>query len=289
MPSLTDVAVLIEVRVARACRFGVDWLGWTTFTQDASSARADSEMAADMQLRWGILMKALGILMKAGNFPDRTAGDVGTNRFTKLGIRATIAVVLAGSAAQLINYEFFDQRIRALDSAADGGIFGAAGDIALGAAAASAWVLAARVRSTRSVAVTLAALLTFLAVDKVLRLHDHISHWRAFYLPVLAASFICLVAVARGPSGGPRFRVDRDGGRPVVDPLIGVGTPLLAFSFLLHLFGERLLLTLGANSTGLAYQIKAVMKHGTEVEGWLLIVLGLLRLSSSRRRNLDAV
>ena len=246
-------------------------------------------MAADIRLRLGILMKALRILMKTGNFPDRTVGDVGTNRFTKLGIRATIAVVLAGSAAQIINYEFFDQRIRALDSAADGGIFGAVGDIALGVAAASAWVLAARVRSTRSVAVTLAALLTFLAVDKVLRLHDHISHWLAFYLPVLAASFICLVAVARGPSGGPRFRVDRDGGGPVVDPLIGVGTLLLAFSFLLHLSGDRLLLTLGANSSGLAYQIKAVMKHGTEVEGWLLIVLGLLRLSSSRRRNPDAV
>ena len=67
----------------------------------------------------------------------------------------------------------------------------------------------------RSVAVTLAALLTFLAVDKVLQPgHDHISHWLAFYLPVLAASFICLVAVARGPSGGTPFRVDRDGARP---------------------------------------------------------------------------
>lgn len=77
MPSLTDVAVLIEVRVARACRFGVDWLGWTTFTQDASSARAGSEMAADMQLRLGILMKALGILMRFRSYKDSCCGPRG--------------------------------------------------------------------------------------------------------------------------------------------------------------------------------------------------------------------
>jgi hypothetical protein len=227
--------------------------------------------------------------MMMSGISSRTAGDVGTNRFTKLGILVTIAVVLAGSAAQLINYGFFDQRIRALDSASDGGMFGAIGDIALAAAAVSALVLAARVRSARTVAVTLAGLLTFLTADKVAHLHDHIPHWLAFYVPVLGASFMCLVAVARGLSGRPQFRVDRGSGRPVVDRLIGVGLLLLAFSFLLHLFGERLLLAIGANSTGLAYQIKAVVKHGTEVAGWLLIALGLLRLSSPRRRNPDAV
>jgi hypothetical protein len=229
-----------------------------------------------------------GIMMISG-ISSRTVGDVGTNRFTKLGILVTIVVVLAGSAAQLINYGFFDQRIRALDSSSDGGVFGAIGDIALAAAAVSAWVLAARVRSARSVAVALAGLMTFLAADKVARLHDHISHWLAFYLPVLVASFICLVVVARGLSGRPQFRVDRDAGRPVVDGLIGLGLLLLVFSFLLHLFGERLLLALGANSTGLAYQIKAATKHGTEVAGWLLIALGLLRLGLPRRCHPEVV
>ena len=68
------------------------------------------------------------------------------------------------------------------------------------------------------------------------------------------------------------------------------GILLLIFSFLLHLFGERLLLVLGvSNTTGLAYQVKAVVKHGTEVAGWLLIALGLLRFGLLSRHDPDAV
>jgi hypothetical protein len=46
--------------------------------------------------------------------------------------------------------------------------------------------------------VVLPPLLTFLTVDKVVRLHDHIPHWLVFYLPVLAATFVAAAAVARG-------------------------------------------------------------------------------------------
>jgi hypothetical protein len=82
---------------------------------------------------------------------------------------------------------------------------------------------------------------------------------------VLAASIICLVVVSRGLSGGSRFR------------LIGAGLLLLAFSFFLHVFGPRLLLDLGlSDSTGWAYQVKAVVKHATEVAGWFMVALGLL-------------
>jgi hypothetical protein len=45
----------------------------------------------------------------------------------------------------------------------------------------------------------------------------------------------------------------------------------------------------GRNTTGLAYQIKAVVKHRTEVAGWLLIALGLFRLGLPRRGHPDAV
>jgi hypothetical protein len=216
---------------------------------------------------------------------SRTADDIDRDPLTKFGVILTIAVVLAGSAAQLINYGFFHQKFPGLDPGSDGGVFGAIGDVALAAAAVSAWVLVARVRSARSVAVALAGLLTFLAADKVARLHDHIPHWLAFYLPVLVATFICLVVVARAFSG-PQAHADR----PAVDSLIGAGLLLLVFSLFLHVFGKRLLLDLGLSDTaGLAYQIKAVMKHGTEVAGWLLITLGLLRFGFSRRRCPDPV
>lgn len=200
-------------------------------------------------------------------------GNIRADRFTRLGVLATIVVVVAGSAAELINYGFFGERIQALNAPSDGGMFGTIGDVAIAAAAISAWILAARVRSARWIAV-LAGVLTFLAVDHVTDLHDHISHWLAFYLPVLIATFAGLAAVARGGS----WRL------PGIDRLIGAGLLLLAFSFLTHLSGERLLLELRAASpTGLAYQIKAVVKHGTEAAGWLLIALGLLRRARGRR------
>ncbi len=211
----------------------------------------------------------------------RAVGHVNTSQFTKLGVLATIVIVVAVSAAQLINYAFFSHRIPALDPASDGGVSGAAGNIALAAAAVSAWVLAAHMRPARLAAVVLAALLTFLAVDDVVRLHDRIPHWLAFYLPVLAAVFICLAAVARGHRGA---------GPAVVDRLIGAGLLLLLCSFSLHVLGRRLLLDLGLSDTaGLAYQTKAAVKHGTEVAGWLLITLGLLRLGSPATRHPDPV
>jgi hypothetical protein len=270
---LTDVAVLIEVRVAPD-------------RQMESIIRVDdihaSRIVGAGRPRDGGGRRAIKIRHHdEDRISSHTASHVGTSRFTKLGILVTIVIVVAGSAAQLINYGFFDQRIPALDPGSDGGAFGAVGDIALAAAAVSAWVLAPRVRSARLAAVALAGLLTFLAVDKVVRLHDDMPHWLAFYLPVLAAAFICLVAVARG---------NRGEGHPGVDHLIGVGLLLLVFSFLLHVFGKRLLLDLGLSDTaGLAYQTKAVVKHATEVAGWLLTALGLLRLSSPRTRHPDVV
>jgi hypothetical protein len=157
----------------------------------------------------------------------------------------------------------------------------AIGDIAIAAAAASAWVLAARVRSARPAAAALAALLTFLAADHVTGLHDNIPDWLAFYFPVLVASFVCLLVVSRGPSGRTKFRAHRAGGL-AVDRLIGAGLLLLTFSFLLH--GLGWLVSLGiADTTGFAYQAKAAAKHATEIAGWFIVALGLLRLGLPAR------
>lgn len=152
------------------------------------------------------------------------------------------------------------------------------GDIALTATAVSAWMLAVRVRSTRPLAAALATLLTFLAVDDVTRLHEHIPHWLAFYLPVLATSFICLVAISRGPSRRPLFSAGH-GANGTVDGLIGAGLLLVTLSFLLHMLGFAGV----ADTTGFVYQAKAMIKHVTEIAGWLLIALGLLRLGLPAR------
>jgi len=101
---------------------------------------------------------------------------------------------------------------------------------------------------------------------------------------------LCLVVIARSRSGRPWLRGRHGADRAVMDHFIGVGLLLLVFSFSLHLYGKRLLLDLGlSDTTGPTYQIKAVVKHATEVAGWLLITLGLLRLSLARWRHPGAV
>jgi hypothetical protein len=190
---------------------------------------------------------------------DRT---MGTDRLIAIGLAATTAVVLAGVVAQLVGYGPLHGRVEALDSSSDGGLFGIVGDISVTAAALAAWITLARVRPVSSAAVALPPLLTFLAVDKATRLHDHIPGWLAFYLPLLAATFVCVLAVARRLS------------RRCVQ-LAMTGLALLAGSFLVHQYGEWLLHHSGTFGIAWARQVKAAVKHGSEVAGWFVVAVGL--------------
>jgi hypothetical protein len=191
-----------------------------------------------------------------------SGSSAGTGRLIAVGTAAIGGVVLAGTAAQLIGYALFHGRVPALNSASDGGLFGLVGDISIATATVAAWIVLVRVRPVRVAMVVLPPLLTFLTVDKVVRLHDHIPHWLVFYLPVLAATFVAAAAVARGLS--PRYV-----------RLAATGLALLFGSFALHQYGEWLLYHLAGSDTGWLFQVKAVVKHGLEVAGWLLIALGL--------------
>jgi hypothetical protein len=186
----------------------------------------------------------------------------GTDRLITVGIAAVSGVVVAGTAAQLVGYGFFHGRVSALDSASDGGLFGLVGDISIATATVAAWIVLLRVRPVSVAMVALPPVLTFLTLDKIFRLHDHLPHWLVFYLPVLAATFAAVAAVARRLS-------------PRCVRLTAVGLALLIGSFALHLYGEWLLYHVGGSDTGWMFQVKAVVKHGLEVAGWFLIALGL--------------
>lgn len=176
-------------------------------------------------------------------------------------VAGSVAVVVAGCAAQLVNYAS-DLGMAVLDSSDDGGAFGIVGDLAAVSAAAAAWFVLARVRPVRPAAVALPPLLTFVALDKIIRLHDHVPHYMVFYAPLLVATAACLVDLVR--------RMPRSRARVVVAGLV-----LLGVSFLLHAVGERALLELGLSDSGWARQVKAVVKHGCEVQGWFLVAIGL--------------
>jgi hypothetical protein len=73
----------------------------------------------------------------------------------------------------------FEGKVAALDSSTDGGVFGAIGDVSLIGAAGAAWTLFARRRPATMSTAVLPPLLTFLAVDKVIRLarpHPGLAH-----------------------------------------------------------------------------------------------------------------
>jgi hypothetical protein len=198
-------------------------------------------------------------------------------RVVFVGLTATGALVAAATAAELTNYAF-RLDVDALDASGDGGAFGAVGVVALWCAALAAWLVVGRVRPAGRVSVALATLLTFLALDKALRLHDSIAHWPAYYVPILCATAVCLLTVARRlPAPAPR--------------LMGWAAALLAFSLLVHFGGETALERLGASGEGLPYHLKAVIKHGSELAGWLTVTLSLAVgvLAAADRETTSAV
>ncbi len=207
-------------------------------------------------------MPLSGNTTREGSLSGRSVPGAETGRLITVGVAATVGIVLAGTVAQLVGYGLFHGRVRALDSASDGGLFGLVGNIAIAAATLAAWAALLRVRPMSVAMVALPPLLSFLTVDKIFRLHDQIPRWLVFYLPVLAATFIAVAAVARRLSL-QSFR------------LTAIALALLVGSFLLHEYGEWLLSHLGDSTTGWPYQVKAVVKHGLEVGGWFFIALGL--------------
>jgi hypothetical protein len=191
-------------------------------------------------------------------------------------VAASVVVTAAGATAQLVNYGF-SLYIDTLDSSRDGGLFAAVGEFATAGAAGAAWLLLARERPVHTATLLLPPLLTFIALDKVLRLHDHIPAYIVWYAPVLAGAFVCLVHVARRRPGATAR-------------CVGAGLALLVVAFGLHLVGEHLLALLGADGSGWGRQIKTAVKHGLETEGWLLLLIGLAsgaarggRLGAGRR------
>jgi hypothetical protein len=194
--------------------------------------------------------------------PSRVAAEDPDALLARVGVLAIILVVAAGTVAQLVDFGIYHLRIAALNSASDGGVFGVVGDLSLGAAALVAWMVLLRAQNRGATTIVLPPLLTFLAVDKVLHLHDRIPHWLVLYLPLLAATFVVLASVARVMPVRSRR-------------LVGTALVLLAVSFIVHQYGERLLLAHSAPVNGWAFQMKAVIKHGAEVGGWLMAALGL--------------
>jgi len=100
-------------------------------------------------------------------------------------------------------------------------------------------------------ALVLAVLLAFLAVDQATALHGNVPHWPVFYLPVLVTTFGCLVALTPGhqrPASGRR----QPRAAHLLLPAARAGRAPPEHSRV-------------ASPAGWASRVLAIVKHGTEV------------------------
>ena len=184
------------------------------------------------------------------------------SRLIAAGILGISIVVLAQTTAQLIDYGLLDLKLEIINSNGDGGLFGVVGILALVLAAVATWAALPRLPRARRTLIMLAPLLTFLAIDKALRIHDHVPHWLVLYLPLLAAALLLLLRLARQTSTDAR--------RLIVSALV-----FLVVAFALHQFGNSALGRLHTSPAGWLDQLKGATKHGAELAGWLLVGLGV--------------
>lgn len=133
--------------------------------------------------------------------------------------------------------------------------------------ATSVALVASRRRAQRGLWLAAAAALAFLCISETSGLHaeiDKMSWGKLVYIPVLLILAGCLWRLAgAGPARG----------------VIRAGLTLLILSYAIHVLGPHVLQALGLRASNWAYQTKVGLKQGTELAGWLLVLLGVWTLT----------
>jgi hypothetical protein len=172
-------------------------------------------------------------------------------RRTTLLLAGLVAVEIA---THLLGFGIWRGRVGALNSDSEAGVFMWFGTVAVGAAAIGA-VLRRRW--------LVAALLAFLCVGDGLHLSHSLRHGMFVYAPVLLVAALLLW---------------RRGSRE-----LRVGVLVLALSLVIHKLGPPLLARFGWGPADWAYQVKIAFKQGTQLGGWALIAVALLRRPREER------
>lgn len=182
-----------------------------------------------------------------------------------LGVSAAVIVAVAQVVTQVIDASAFDLRIAALNSDSHRSVFGV---LSLGAQAATAAALGVRCLSPsrRAAWVVLAGLTALLLVVRAL----FPSEPAAFVLPV-AVAFVLFWWLT-----GTDYRRART--------VVRVGLFVLAFSFVAHVIGPRIVTHLGYGVGSWPYELKGILKHSTELAGWVLVGAGVLAGWAAARR-----
>ncbi|HUA49254.1 MAG TPA: hypothetical protein VMA77_28720 [Solirubrobacteraceae bacterium] len=92
---------------------------------------------------------------------------------------------------------------------------------------------------------------------------DRLSHGKLVYAPLLACLVVCVWRLL-------------DGSDQVI--AMRVALAALAGSYAVHVLGPDAVRALGWGTDSWAYQVKVGLKEGTELSGWVLLVVALWRV-----------
>ena len=186
-------------------------------------------------------------------------------RIITAGLLLTAALVFAQTASQLIDFHFFDLRLRVLDSGHHRSVFGV---ISILAEAAAAVAIGMRAVSRRNLGGILAAVLVgVLIVPRALE--SDVRAFQHYDVPILVVPltivFVAVWALTVGDERRLRF-------------IVWLSLGLLGCSFALHAIGPQAA-AIGSPHVAdytWAYQLTGMLKHGAELAGWMLLATGMI-------------
>ncbi|HET6865169.1 MAG TPA: hypothetical protein VFH80_04565 [Solirubrobacteraceae bacterium] len=173
------------------------------------------------------------------------------------GIALALVALAAQVAAQIIDFTVYDLRIGALNSNVDSSVFGVvslAAEIAM--ACAAAW--RGLESEHRGRWLVLAAIAAALVVVRAAMPGSAVT----VAAPVAVVFILVWSLTSNDPS---RART-----------IVRVALFLLAFSFVVHIVGLKIVNSLGYDGNSWPYQVKSLLKHGSELAGWILLATGIL-------------
>lgn len=195
------------------------------------------------------------------------------------GVLAVIALVVAQTVLHLANR--VTVRSSLLDANMEGTPFAAVSALLVAAAAAGCAVAAVTGAMRARMAVPLAGMLAFLALDEWFKLHERVV-WHALELLGLSESWDSVVwpAVYLPLTGSVALlvlRVSRQA-EPRIAGLLRVGLALLVTAVALEVVSAPF--STATTAAGLVHLLEGAVEEGCELAGWGLIALGVSRLAA---------
>jgi hypothetical protein len=241
------------------------------------------ESSRGSRLAWPIALPILDTLAPRLGLPGEPpppgspAREAMVQRLLGAGSKLTALAVLVQTVVHLVNLAAFDLDYQALDADKDSSVFAFASSAATLGCAAAVLMLAPLWQRGRLALAALAAVLAFLSLDDMFRLHDRVGIaldfefmgleqmgrlvWPAVWLPLLASAFAGLWAVSSAMRPEPRN-------------LLRTGLAALVVAVALEMAG-LVVVNVGFDAPSLPYEVQVVLEEGAELAGWLLIWIGL--------------